>query len=168
MSFFVQRKERETVHGVRWTPVLHRPKPTLCGLRPRYPLAGAEPCRALLAQKKDIHSDIFFCATKSARRDSNPRPRPWQGRAPPTEPLAHVLRFLNARPILPKTSIFVNPLFSKTVDVPRFVDASSFQSRYFSHTLFAGTAFVATMSTPVPATSFNNTSPMATGAWAQI
>ncbi len=27
---------------------------------------------------------------KSARRDSNPRPRPWQGRAPPTEPLAHV------------------------------------------------------------------------------
>ena len=103
--------ERETVHGVRWTPVLHRPKPTLCGLRPRYPLAGAEPCRALLAQKKDIHSDIFFCATKSARRDSNPRPRPWQGRAPPTEPLAHVLRFLNARPILPKTTSFVNSLF---------------------------------------------------------
>ena len=26
---------------------------------------------------------------ESARRDSNPRPRPWQGRAPPTEPLAH-------------------------------------------------------------------------------
>ena len=34
---------------------------------------------------------VFF---KSARRDSNPRPRPWQGRAPPTEPLAHtVLHF---------------------------------------------------------------------------
>ena len=28
---------------------------------------------------------------KSARRDSNPRPRPWQGRTPPTEPLAHTL-----------------------------------------------------------------------------
>ncbi len=27
---------------------------------------------------------------KSARRDSNPRPRPWQGRAPPTEPLARI------------------------------------------------------------------------------
>ena len=27
---------------------------------------------------------------KSARRDSNPRPRPWQGRAPPTEPLAQI------------------------------------------------------------------------------
>ena len=30
-----------------------------------------------------------FCYKESARRDSNPRPRPWQGRAPPTEPLAH-------------------------------------------------------------------------------
>ena len=30
----------------------------------------------------------------SARRDSNPRPRPWQGRAPPTEPLAHVWGFV--------------------------------------------------------------------------
>ena len=26
---------------------------------------------------------------KSARRDSNPRPQPWQGCTPPTEPLAH-------------------------------------------------------------------------------
>ncbi len=34
----------------------------------------------------------FVCLNKkSARRDSNPRPRPWQGRTPPTEPLAHVL-----------------------------------------------------------------------------
>ena len=32
---------------------------------------------------------IPFLHKKSARRDSNPRPRPWQGRAPPTEPLAH-------------------------------------------------------------------------------
>ena len=30
---------------------------------------------------------------ESARRDSNPRPRPWQGRAPPTEPLAHIFSF---------------------------------------------------------------------------
>ena len=27
---------------------------------------------------------------KSDRRDSNPRPRPWQGRTPPTEPLSHI------------------------------------------------------------------------------
>ena len=31
---------------------------------------------------------LFRVKNKSARRDSNPRPRPWQGRAPPTEPLA--------------------------------------------------------------------------------
>ena len=39
-------------------------------------------------QKKHI-IDVLF-KKKSARRDSNPRPRPWQGRAPPTEPLAHI------------------------------------------------------------------------------
>ena len=38
--------------------------------------------------KKDIHR-MSFLLKESARRDSNPRPRPWQGRAPPTEPLAH-------------------------------------------------------------------------------
>ena len=32
-----------------------------------------------------------FLLKESARRDSNPRPRPWQGHAPPTEPLAHRL-----------------------------------------------------------------------------
>ena len=41
-------------------------------------------------KKKDIQMDVFFLFKESARRDSNPRPRPWQGRAPPTEPLAHV------------------------------------------------------------------------------
>ena len=42
-----------------------------------------------LCKKKDTSSGILlFC--KSARRDSNPRPRPWQGRAPPTEPLAQI------------------------------------------------------------------------------
>ena len=34
---------------------------------------------------------------ESARRDSNPRPRPWQGRAPPTEPLAHLFAKLFVR-----------------------------------------------------------------------
>ena len=36
-------------------------------------------------EKKPVIQTFY----KSARRDSNPRPRPWQGRAPPTEPLAH-------------------------------------------------------------------------------
>ena len=34
---------------------------------------------------------IPFVYKKSARRDSNPRPRPWQGRTLPTEPLSHSL-----------------------------------------------------------------------------
>ena len=34
---------------------------------------------------------------ESARRDSNPRPRPWQGRAPPTEPLAHMSHFVTTQ-----------------------------------------------------------------------
>ena len=43
---------------------------------------------------KKIGSTIFgyFLVKKiSARRDSNPRPQPWQGCALPTEPLAHVM-----------------------------------------------------------------------------
>ena len=42
-----------------------------------------------LEKKRYIMRCISF--PQSARRDSNPRPRPWQGRAPPTEPLAHRL-----------------------------------------------------------------------------
>ena len=37
---------------------------------------------------KLLESPRNFGYKKSARRDSNPRPRPWQGRTPPTEPLA--------------------------------------------------------------------------------
>ena len=43
-------------------------------------------------KKKDIRFWIsFFLILESARRDSNPRPQPWQGCTPPTEPLAHYL-----------------------------------------------------------------------------
>ena len=50
-------------------------------------------------QEKPVHIQYIYQRNKksleksrdfiSARRDSNPRPRPWQGRALPTEPLAH-------------------------------------------------------------------------------
>ena len=42
-----------------------------------------------MAEKLDFQA-FPLLKEKSARRDSNPRPRPWQGRAPPTEPLAHL------------------------------------------------------------------------------
>ena len=47
--------------------------------------------QVLFAKKRRIPLRVSFSFCKSARRDSNPRPRPWQGRAPPTEPLAHYL-----------------------------------------------------------------------------
>ena len=84
---FTHNAERETAHEVRGISVLRRPKPTLRGLRPR----TFEARMCLVKRKKDIQMDVFFLFNESARRDSNPRPRPWQGRAPPTEPLAHVL-----------------------------------------------------------------------------
>ena len=70
-------------------------------------------------ERKRCKYQRFRFINKSARRDSNPRPRPWQGRAPPTEPLAHItcpalLDFL----CIPRTSItilyrfhFVNKIF---------------------------------------------------------
>ena len=37
---------------------------------------------------------LIFKIRKSARRDSNPRPQPWQGCTPPTEPLALITRIV--------------------------------------------------------------------------
>lgn len=63
----------------------------------RYARTGAEAKKlessspaGLDFSKKGHLNDVLFLIKESARRDSNPRPRPWQGRAPPTEPLAHI------------------------------------------------------------------------------
>ena len=55
------------------------------GTRTRDPDLG----KVVLHQLSHSRIKMIFTLVKSARRDSNPRPRPWQGRAPPTEPLAH-------------------------------------------------------------------------------
>ena len=47
-----------------------------------------------LSTKKDILSGCPFLLNKSDRRGSNPRSRPWQGRALPTTPLSHLLSLL--------------------------------------------------------------------------
>ena len=39
-------------------------------------------------------ASLCFKIIKSARRDSNPRPQPWQGCTPPTEPLALITRIV--------------------------------------------------------------------------
>ena len=105
--------ERETVHDIRWMSVLHRPEQS--GDLERSSLAESFIARdgVLEVHWTSVSTDrsgtkirtvrvrqdsfiykrypfrIPFVYKKSARRDSNPRPRPWQGRAPPTEPLAH-------------------------------------------------------------------------------
>ncbi len=57
----------------------------------------------------------MYLFSQSARRDSNPRPRPWQGRAPPTEPLAHKLLCRLCLPdtfdIIQRRRAFVNAFF---------------------------------------------------------
>ena len=42
----------------------------------------------LVNKKRTYPLGYVLLINKSARRDSNPRPPPWQGGAPPTEPLA--------------------------------------------------------------------------------
>ena len=47
---------------------------------------------------RDLHlGKVALHQLKSARRDSNPRPPPWQGGAPPTEPLAQFAGFFELR-----------------------------------------------------------------------
>ena len=63
--------------------------PTTGRIRDLHPL---ETCAAGRTQEKGYPIlDILFLILESARRDSNPRPQPWQGCTPPTEPLAHYL-----------------------------------------------------------------------------
>ena len=65
---------------------------------------------------------------KSARRDSNPRPRPWQGRAPPTEPLAHIV-FSQTQAILYYKLSYLSTLF--------FIFSTIFSAkREFAHAPF--------------------------------
>ena len=52
---------------------------------------GLEPATPTLARSCSTNWAIFayFKRTSSEKRDSNPRPRPWQGRALPTELFSH-------------------------------------------------------------------------------
>ena len=62
-----------------------------------------------MAEKLDFQA-FPLLKEKSARRDSNPRPRPWQGRAPPTEPLAHFLVLSQAQDQLYAKDIYMSSI----------------------------------------------------------
>ena len=82
---------------------------------------------------------------KSARRDSNPRPRPWQGRAPPTEPLAHILLSLAVRlktsDIIPRSALKVKHFFQFLFFI--FLHLIFYTSIHSSFYLYLLTGFVA-------------------------
>ena len=61
--------------------------------------AGLEPARAKRPQdfKSGVSTNSTTRAQKSEKRDSNPRPRPWQGRALPTELLSHFISIYRFR-----------------------------------------------------------------------
>ena len=59
----------------------------LCADRSEAETSNVRDRQDSMKRKKTFKGMSFFFSS-SARRDSNPRPRPWQGRAPPTEPLA--------------------------------------------------------------------------------
>ena len=67
--------------------------------------------------------------SKSDRRGSNPRSRPWQGRALPTTPLSQILLSVSDFYILPNSTYFVNHFFNI------FLKTFFFLQKY-SHLLF--------------------------------
>ena len=63
------------------------------GPRPCADRSGAETRELVRAPSSDIKKEAFtkLPLNESDRRGSNPRSRPWQGRALPTTPLSHLL-----------------------------------------------------------------------------
>jgi hypothetical protein len=66
--------------------------PTRCFLnvRPYHP-GGIKWCKFIINNYQLKKEATYFLLELSGRRDSNPRPRPWQGRALPTELLPQLL-----------------------------------------------------------------------------
>ena len=75
---------------------------------PAYTISGFEKLRFSIA-KRVSPIEIPFCNKKSARRESNPRPPPWQGGAPP---LSH------SRIVLCKLSVALTRTSSILLHVP--------------------------------------------------
>ena len=65
---FIRKNERRPSRQARYEPA--------------YIISGFEKLRFSIA-KRVSPMEIPFCNKKSARRESNPRPPPWQGDAPP-------------------------------------------------------------------------------------
>ncbi len=68
-------------------------------------------------KRKNRINDTILSFSESARRDSNPRPSPWQGDTPPLSHLRMVCCFLQARSIIPYGKDSVNIFFEKIENI---------------------------------------------------
>ncbi len=91
---FIRKNERRPSRQARYEPA--------------YTISGFEKLRFSIA-KRVSPIEIPFCNKKSARRESNPRPPPWQGGAPP---LSH------SRIVLCKPSVALTRTSSILLHVP--------------------------------------------------
>ena len=96
---FIRKNERRPSRQARYEPA--------------YAISGLEKLRFSIA-KRVSPMEIPFCNKKSARRESNPRPPPWQGGAPP---LSH------SRIVLCKLSVALTRTSSILLHVPGNVNS---------------------------------------------
>ena len=78
-------------------------------------------------EKEISMKDISFCY-KSDRRGSNPRSRPWQGRALPTTPLSHK-RVMGIEPTYPAWKAGVLPLNYTRIGIFNLLYNAQFRNR---------------------------------------
>ena len=107
---FIRKNERRPSRQARYEPA--------------YTISGYEKLRFSIA-KRVSPMEIPFCNKKSARRESNPRPPPWQGGAPP---LSH------SRIVLCKLSAALTRTSSILLHVPGNVN--SFLKFFYIYTIF--------------------------------
>ena len=107
---FIRKNERRPSRQARYEPA--------------YTISGFEKLRFSIA-KRVSPIEIPFCNKKSARRESNPRPPPWQGGAPP---LSH------SRIVLCKLSVALTRTSSILLHVPGNVN--SFLKFFYIYTIF--------------------------------
>ena len=95
MSFFVRRMRLELTRSCDHYPLKVACIPISPPAR-RVPRTGLEPAH-LAACAPETHASTnsaIWAKKKSGKRDSNSRPRPWQGRALPTELFPHFFLIL--------------------------------------------------------------------------
>ena len=111
------------------TPLSHK---RVMGIEPTYPAwkAGVLP----------LNYTRRYLIVKSDRRGSNPRSRPWQGRALPTTPLSHK-RVMGIEPTYPAWKAGVLPLNYTRTACCLYVSVSSTKTSIYDEASFVNTKF---------------------------